>query len=455
MKQVEQYETVIVGGGQAGLSVGYHLKQQEHSFVVLDASERIGDSWRNRWDSLRLYSPAFRDGLPGMPFPAPRTAYPTKDEMGDYLEAYAMRLELPVRSGAAVEALTKEDGRYVLSVGDRSFEADNVVVATGVFKRPYTPEFAGELDPGITQLHSSDYRNLSQLQDGPVLVVGASHSGSDIAYEASASHDVVLSGTDTGQIPVPIESRRGRMGFRALVFVGTHVLNVNTPMGRKMRTHVRHGGGPLLRYRKKDLLTARSRARLRAHGRRRARPSRARRRTRPRRSQRRLVHRFPTRLQLDSGSVRDGRRRLSGAVPGRRHILARPLLRGARVPALVRIHADRRQRQRCRTRCTPHRERARSPARSEPRRAHAGNRIVTEEILVWNGRVATATPAKRGAGEPDQLEGKVARAPLTVWLPKDHGAVALRRAVSEPRASATVGIISSRTNPLPRLSLTP
>ena len=160
MKQVEHYETVIVGGGQAGLSVGYHLKQQGRSFVILDASERIGDSWRNRWDSLRLYSPAFRDGLPGMPFPAPRNAYPTKDEMGDYLEAYATRFELPVRSGAAVEALTKEDGRYVVSAGDRRIEADNVVVATGVFKRQYTPEFAGELDPGITQLHSSDYRNL-------------------------------------------------------------------------------------------------------------------------------------------------------------------------------------------------------------------------------------------------------------------------------------------------------
>jgi putative flavoprotein involved in K+ transport len=256
MKQVERYETMIIGGGQAGLSVGYHLKKAGHSFVILDGSERVGDSWRARWDSLRLYSPAFRDGLPGMAFPAPRSSYPTKDEMGDYLETYATRFELPLRSGAAVETLMKEDARYVATVGDRRFESDNVVVATGVFNRPYTPEFAVELDLSITQLHSSDYRNLSQLQDGPVLVVGASHSGSDIAYEAAASHEVILSGTDTGQIPVPIESRRGRIGFRVLVFVGTHVLNVNTPMGRKMRPHVRHGGGPLLRYRKQDLLAA-------------------------------------------------------------------------------------------------------------------------------------------------------------------------------------------------------
>jgi len=256
MTQVERFETIVVGGGQAGLSVGYHLQKEGRSFVILDASERIGDSWRTRWDSLRLYSPAFRDALPGMRFPAPRTMYPTKDEMGDYLEAYAERFDLPVRSGSPVEELTSTNGGYVASVGGRRFEADNVVVATGVFQRPYTPDFAPELDPGIRQLHSRDYRNLSQLQDGPVLVVGASHSGSDIAYEASASHEVILSGTDTGQIPVPIESRRGRIGFRVLVFAGTHVLNADTPFGRKMRPHVRHGGGPLLRYRRKDLLRA-------------------------------------------------------------------------------------------------------------------------------------------------------------------------------------------------------
>jgi putative flavoprotein involved in K+ transport len=256
MAKIERYETVIVGGGQAGLSVGYHLKKQGRSFVILDASERIGDAWRNRWDSLRLYSPAFRDGLPGMPFPAPRTTYPTKDEMGDYLEAYATRFELPVRSATAVDALTKEGGRYVASAGDERFEADSLVVATGVFRRPYTPDFAGELDPSITQLHSSDYRNPSQLQNGPVLVVGAAHSGSDIAHEASASHDVTLVGSDTGQLPVPIESRRGRLGFRLLVFVGTHILNVDTPLGRKARPHIRHGGGPLLRYRKRDLRAA-------------------------------------------------------------------------------------------------------------------------------------------------------------------------------------------------------
>jgi putative flavoprotein involved in K+ transport len=256
MKQVERYETVIIGGGQAGLTVGHHLKKQGRSFVILDAGERIGDQWRRRWDSLKLYSPAFRDGLPGMRFPARGNAYPTKDEMGDYLEAYAARFELPVRSRMPVDALTTEDGRYIASAGGERFEADNAVVATGVFRKPYTPHFAHELDQSITQLHSDEYRNLSQLQEGPVLVVGASHSGSDVAWEAASEHQVILSGKDNGQIPVPIESRRGRMFFRGLVLVGSHVLTVNTPLGRKMRPHVRHGGGPLLRYRKKELAAA-------------------------------------------------------------------------------------------------------------------------------------------------------------------------------------------------------
>ena len=142
MQRDERHETVIVGGGQAGLSVGYHLKKQGRSFVILDANERIGDSWRSRWDSLRLYSPAFRDGLPGMPFPAPRNAYPTKDEMGDYLEAYATRFELPVRSGAPVVTLARENGHYVVNTPRERLEADNVVAAAGVFNRPHTPEFA-------------------------------------------------------------------------------------------------------------------------------------------------------------------------------------------------------------------------------------------------------------------------------------------------------------------------
>ncbi|MFL5943020.1 MAG: flavin-containing monooxygenase [Gaiellaceae bacterium] len=256
MKATEHTDVLVVGAGQAGLALGYHLQRRGRQVLLVDRNQRIGDSWRSRWDSLKLYSPASRDGLPGMPFPAGRTAYPTKDEMADYLETYAARFELPVRLGTGVETLTQEDGRFVAHSGEARIEADTVVVASGVFEKPYIPELSDELSPTITQLHSSAYRNLAQLQDGPVLVVGASHSGADIAHEAAARHEVVLSGRDTGQLPASIESRRGRMIFRALFFAGTHILTADTPPGRKMRTEVRHGGAPLLRYRRSDLRAA-------------------------------------------------------------------------------------------------------------------------------------------------------------------------------------------------------
>ena len=254
--QTERFETVIIGGGQAGLATGYHLARQGRSFVILDSNERIGDPWRRRWDSLRLYSPAKYDGLPGMPFPAPRASFPTAHEMGDYLETYAGRLELPVRTSTAVDALRKEGDRYVVTAGAQTYEADNAVVASGVMQEPLVPSFAPELDRRIRQLHSNDYRNPSQLQAGSVLVVGASHSGADIAHEAAAEHTTILSGPDTGQIPASVETRRGRAGFRVLFFLGTHLFTMDTPIGRKMRPHIRHGGAPLLRYRKKELLAA-------------------------------------------------------------------------------------------------------------------------------------------------------------------------------------------------------
>ena len=255
-QSVERFETVIIGGGQAGLATGYHLAKRDASFVILDADERIGDSWRRRWDSLHLYSPASYDGLPGLRFPGRRASFPTTHEMADYLESYAARFELPVRTSTAVDTLTRNGERYVVTAGAKTFEADNVVVATGVMQKPVVPAFAPELDPSITQLHSSDYRSLSQLNEGPVLVVGASHSGADIAHEAAAEHETILSGRDTGQIPASVETRRGRAGFRVLFFVGSHVLTADTPLGRKMRPHIRHGGAPLLRYRKKDLRAA-------------------------------------------------------------------------------------------------------------------------------------------------------------------------------------------------------
>ncbi|HEV2892306.1 MAG TPA: NAD(P)-binding domain-containing protein, partial [Actinomycetota bacterium] len=177
----ERYETVVVGGGQAGLATGYHLARLGRPFVILDAGQRVGDAWRARWDSLRLFTPARYSGLPGWPFPAPAWHYPTKDEVADYLEAYADRFELPVRKGVVVDGLTRQGQRYLVTAGEHRFEADNVVVASGAYACPRVPAFAPQLDPAILQLHSSRYRHPSQLREGGVLVVGAANSGAELA----------------------------------------------------------------------------------------------------------------------------------------------------------------------------------------------------------------------------------------------------------------------------------
>lgn len=250
----EHVETLIVGAGQAGLATGHQLQECGREFLIVDAQERIGDGWRHQWDTLRLYSPARYDGLPGLPFPAPRWSFPAKDEVADYFESYARHFGLPVDLGQRVDHLTAVDGRYVARLGERTITADNVVVATGTFGRtPFVPDFADQLDPMIMQLHSSDYRRPAQLRDGPALVVGASHSGADIAYELADSRGVVLCGRDPGQIPVRLDSPMFKVAFPVVVFLFRHVLSRRTPMGRKEMDEFRFHGGPALRVKRSDL----------------------------------------------------------------------------------------------------------------------------------------------------------------------------------------------------------
>jgi len=254
---MERYETVIIGGGQAGLSVGYHLQKRNRSFVILDASERIGDSWRQRWDSLKLYSPAFRDGLPGMRFPDERIAYPTKDEFADYLEAYARRFALPVRTGVRVDGVRRDGDRYVVSAGDRMFEATNVVLASGAHRDPRVPSLAAGLDPSIVQLHSSAYRNPSQLREGRVLVVGVGNSGADIALEVARTHPTTMSGSPTGHIPADIDGWIARnVVFHLIRFLGVHVFTRRNPIGRKAIANMSAKGDLLVRVKPKWLEAA-------------------------------------------------------------------------------------------------------------------------------------------------------------------------------------------------------
>jgi putative flavoprotein involved in K+ transport len=224
----ERLETVIVGGGQAGLSVGYQLARRERPFVILDANRRIGDAWRSRWDSLRLFTPARHDGLPGWRFPAPARSYPTRDQVADYLVA----------------------------AGDRRLAADHVVVATGAYQRPRIPAFAAELDPGILQLDPHRYRGPSQLVEGGVLVVGAGNSGAEIAFEVARTHPTWLSGPDTGHLPVRTESVWDRLLTPPFWWFASHVLTVSTPVGRRVRPKFLEGAAPLERVRPKELAAA-------------------------------------------------------------------------------------------------------------------------------------------------------------------------------------------------------
>ena len=252
----ERFDTVIIGDGKAGLATGYHLAKRGLPFVILDANERIGDAWRKRWDSLRLFTPARYDGLQGWRFPAPALSFPTKDEMADYLEAYAARFELPVQTGVEVDGLSREGDRFLITSGDRRFEAKHVVVATGAHQVPKIPAFADELQSSIMQLHSSQYRHPSQLQEGAVLVVGVGNSGAEIAFEVSRTHPTYLSGKPSGQIPVRHGPAAARFVLPVVRFVGHHVLTLGTPIGRKAQPRFISHSAPLVRVKLKDLAAA-------------------------------------------------------------------------------------------------------------------------------------------------------------------------------------------------------
>jgi putative flavoprotein involved in K+ transport len=240
--------TVVIGGGQAGLTMGYHLKRrldrsrrERDAFVIVEADGRVGDSWRRRYDSLRLFSHPKYASLPGWPI-AVRTC-PTRDEMADYLEAYAKRFDLPVRTGVRVQRVSRHEDGFAVETSSGRLLASTVVVASGEYVVPRSPSFAGELDPSVKQLHSIDYRAPAQLAPGGVLVVGAANSGTDVALEAvRAGHRVWLAGRHPGQVPVDIDSPSAKLVLPLVMFAFRHVLTLRTPMGRRARAyHAEHG----------------------------------------------------------------------------------------------------------------------------------------------------------------------------------------------------------------------
>lgn len=232
--------TVVIGGGQAGLAAGHFLARKTRDFVILEAGEQPGRAWRDRWDSLRLFTPASFSALPGLRFPSDDPDYlPGKDEMADYLVAYADRFSLPVRLGAQVTEVTRTGDTYQVRVGDEVMEARHVVVATGPTTTPRVPAFASELSPSIHQMHSVDYRNPDQFGTGPIAVVGAGNSGAEISLELAEKRTVHLAGRDTGRMPIKLGG--------TIYNLSSKLMSTRWPWGRKMAAQQSGKGTPLVR----------------------------------------------------------------------------------------------------------------------------------------------------------------------------------------------------------------
>jgi putative flavoprotein involved in K+ transport len=238
-----QTEVIVIGGGQAGLAMGYRLAQRGIGFVILDAAQHVGDAWRTRWDSLRLFTPARYSSLPGMPFPGDPDRYPGKDEVAEYLEAYATRFALPVRTGERVLALQRGPEGWIAATATTRYEAPQVVVATGPFQRPAIPGLSRGLPAEVVQIHSASYRNPAQLPTGDVLVVGAGNSGVQIAEELALTHRVHLAvGERMPRLPQRV---MGKNLFWWLEKTGVMDVSVDSLLGRRMsRTDTLIGKSP-------------------------------------------------------------------------------------------------------------------------------------------------------------------------------------------------------------------
>jgi putative flavoprotein involved in K+ transport len=232
----EHYEVIVVGGGQAGLAIGYFLARRQRRFTILEAADRPAAAWRDRWDSLRLFTPVRYDSLPGLALPGDPDSYPGRDDVVSYLTDYARHFDLPVELNSRVRATRRaEDGRgYEVEVdGDRTYLADQVVIATGPFQVPRVPPVAHPLDAGVVQLHSTAYRRPDAVPDGPVLVAGGGNTGFQIAEELSRTHEVYLS-IGSRQTPLP-QRIGGRDLFRYLEMLRLMRVSVDTRLGQRLR----------------------------------------------------------------------------------------------------------------------------------------------------------------------------------------------------------------------------
>jgi putative flavoprotein involved in K+ transport len=214
--------------------MGYFLEQQGRTFVILEAADSIGSAWRDRWESLRLFTPRRYSGLPGLPFPGDPEGYPDRDEVIAYLERYAETLELPIELNSPVRRLIRENGQFMLDVDGRRIISEHVVVATGPFQKPFIPELASRLGPDVLQAHSTGYRKPSDVPEGTVLVVGGGNTGFQIAEELASTHRVVLA-IGSRQTPLP-QRLLGRDLFWWLTKTRLFNTTVESRLGRRLRT---------------------------------------------------------------------------------------------------------------------------------------------------------------------------------------------------------------------------
>jgi putative flavoprotein involved in K+ transport len=226
-------DVIVIGAGQAGLAMGYFLARQGRRFVILERADSVGAAWRDRWDSLVLFTPRRYDALPGFAFPGDPDGYPTRDEVIAYLERYAATFELPVELGSPVRSLQAVDGHFAAELEDRRLEADQVVLATGPFQVRRVPALADRLAPEVFQTHSTGYRRPADLPEGSVLVVGGGNTGFQIAKELSETRPVNLA-VGSRQKPLP-QRFLGRDLFWWLTKLGLLRKSVESRMGRRMR----------------------------------------------------------------------------------------------------------------------------------------------------------------------------------------------------------------------------
>jgi putative flavoprotein involved in K+ transport len=246
------WNTIVIGGGQAGLAIGYYLKKLHEDFIIIDASDRIGDSWRNRWDTLRLITPTWANSLPGYPFPSNGNLNAGKDEVANFLESYASDFKLPVLSQTKVTGLVKMEDGYEITTTRGAFTCGSVVVATGSYNAPKLPVFAQKLHPEILQLHSSAYRRPADLPEGDILVVGAGTSGLQIAKDvASPQRKTYVAGNPPFKIPSFILKYFGRQFIWAM----NNIMTIKTKPGRKAEYSIKHlhAAAPLVNISLKDV----------------------------------------------------------------------------------------------------------------------------------------------------------------------------------------------------------